>query len=292
MSLIQSKPRKRWFFAAHSVVSTKLKRQLDRALKEKQRDETLVAKLEWRLAYNWYCGGRYSDAYPILSNICASTTMRKSKGLEITQTLSFKNLVTARCCLFLFYETKDHKYLKQSYNYYQTSIETMEYDLFAMFRLPMILLEFGRVMEHYGSFEPALGLYSRVLANFPNFRGYFIIMYRTAVIGKYIGEMQDKGGREQWLEKCIDILQFLLEALPRGICDVRIIIPLIDIMCRRCTLSCFTACAWNSRPTRPIDFERMVYINLSLISVSDSADQSLTLHMTTSKNGSLNQRRG
>eukprot|EP00602_Paraphysomonas_sp_CaronLab_P013879 CAMPEP_0185043286 /NCGR_PEP_ID=MMETSP1103-20130426/42818_1 /TAXON_ID=36769 /ORGANISM="Paraphysomonas bandaiensis, Strain Caron Lab Isolate" /LENGTH=888 /DNA_ID=CAMNT_0027583441 /DNA_START=499 /DNA_END=3162 /DNA_ORIENTATION=- len=93
-----------------------------------------------------------------------------------------------------------------------------------MFRLPQVLQEFGKVMEHYGAFQAAMETYSKILNNFPNYRGYFHVMFRTTIVGKYIAEYSDARRSEEFINQCIDTLQFLLEALPVGIDDIHAIL--------------------------------------------------------------------
>ena len=65
-------------------------------------------------------------------------------------------------------------------------------------------------------------LYTKILTNFPHFRGYFDAMYRSCIVGKHIAELMiPSKQREETLNKCIDMLQFLLESLPISINEVR-----------------------------------------------------------------------
>ena len=54
--------------------------------------------------------------------------------------------------------------------------------------------------------------------------GYFHVIYRTAVVGKYIAEYSDAQKREAFVEQCCDVLGFLLEALPLGLDDVHVVL--------------------------------------------------------------------
>eukprot|EP01038_Epipyxis_sp_PR26KG_P014580 gene14580-19581_t len=132
--------------------------------------------------------------------------------------------VAGKCCVYLFLQNQTHTYLENAHFHYQNSIEHMPADLFAMFKLPSVLLEFGKVLEYYGAVEAAIELYSKILTSFPNFRGYFDALYRTAIVGLYISSMtQDSKAKEETVGKSIDILQFLLEALPSSIREVDVI---------------------------------------------------------------------
>ena len=73
-----------------------------------------------------------------------------------------------------------------------------------------------------------LELYSRILTNFPNFRGYFDAMYRSGIIGKHLSELiTNPKDKEEMLNKSIDIFSFLLEAVPPSIDEVMILFQFI-----------------------------------------------------------------
>ena len=82
--------------------------------------------------------------------------------------------------------TESHFHLESAYHHFQHSIETLTMDLSAMHFLPIIFYEFARMLELFGSFEASLELYSRILTNFPMYRGYFDAFYRSAILGIYI----------------------------------------------------------------------------------------------------------
>lgn len=68
------------------------------------------------------------------------------------------------------------------------------------------------------------------IINMPHlFIGYFHVLYRTAVVGKYIAEYSDSAKKESFLEQCCDTLSFLLEALPAGLDDVQVV--LLYVLC-------------------------------------------------------------
>lgn len=50
------------------------------------------------------------------------------------------------------------------------------------------------------------------------------MIYRTAVVGKYIAEYSEAQKRESFVEQCCDVLGFLLEALPLGLDDVHVVL--------------------------------------------------------------------
>jgi hypothetical protein len=87
--------------------------------------------------------------------------------------------------------------------------------------IPSLLYEFAMVMELFGAFESALEVYSQILSLHAMFKGYFDAMYRTAVIGKHIADISESvANKDENLNKCVDVLQFLLEALPESINEV------------------------------------------------------------------------
>jgi hypothetical protein len=135
------------------------------------------------------------------------------------------HLTAARCCVHLFKQTKSHYHLEHAYRHYTNSIETLHIGLATMFKLPTILLEFGKMLEDYGALQPALDIYGRILTSFPNSRIYFDAMYRCTIVGRSVAErLSDLEEREGMINKCIDMLQFLLEAVPETINDIHIII--------------------------------------------------------------------
>lgn len=204
-----------WIWAISRIITENIQYILDYS-DYYQLDTQQKKHQQWRLAYNYYNAGEYQIAWPLLYQICSEEITYWIS----TEVISNYNLITARCSLEMYFETRDKIYLHHAYNFYQVSIETMKFDIYAMFRLPQVLQEYGIVMEHYGAFEAAMTTYSKILSNFPNYRGYFHVMYRTTIVGKYIAEFSETAKSEQFIGQCIDTLQFLLEALPVGINDV------------------------------------------------------------------------
>jgi hypothetical protein len=215
MFRFRKKAVKRWQWACHKTIAGHIQYYLDYP-EHYELDSGGIKHQTWRLAYNYFCGGEFALAWPLLHQICAEEITYWIS----TETISNYNLTAARCSLEMYFETRDRLYLHHAYNYYQAGIETMKFDIYAMFRLPLVLHEFGQVMEHYGAFDAAMSTYSKIVNSFPNFRGYFHVMYRTTVVGRYIAEFSDATKSEQFIGQCIDTLQFLLEALPVGIDDV------------------------------------------------------------------------
>ena len=161
-------------------------------------------RAKWRLGVNLYKSGYYFKAAPLLDfiskggaigegerKIKIETLTRAGKSIdyimhETMDKRSEVHLAAARCCKFLFFETKAHYHLEAGYGHYADCVETMGADLSTMFRLPAVLYEFSSLLENYGAMKPALELYSKILSNFPNFKGYFDAMYRAAVVGKHL----------------------------------------------------------------------------------------------------------
>lgn len=212
---LRRKSVKLWLWSCHKIIANRIQYYLDYP-EHYGLDQQAIRHQTWRLAFNYYCGGEFSLAWPILYNLC---TEERIYWIS-TEVISQYNLITARCSLEMYFVTRDRLYLHHAYNFYQVSIETMKFDIYAMFRLPMVLHEFGEVMEHYGAFDAAMKTYSKIVTNFPNYRGYFHVMFRTTIVGKYIAEYSDSTKAEEFIGQCIDTLQFLLEALPVGINDV------------------------------------------------------------------------
>ena len=135
----------------------------------------------------------------------------------------------ARCCVGLFKTTKMHYHLNAAYGHYQRSIECLtvpneSYDMSTTLRLPVIYFELGELFELFGSMESALNIYSRSMNEFPHSRNYFDHMYRSCLVGRHLMEITtNEKGKEDMLNRCIDMLQFLLEALPTHIDEANII---------------------------------------------------------------------
>lgn len=204
----------RWYKAVHSTIVS--------ALCQKQADvkpnSPEALHLTWRLGFNLYAASNYEEALPLLEKV---------SELEVffgddPNINSFIHQTAGRCAVQLFHQTQKHAILEKAYLQYQYAVETMVMNLYTMFKLPLLLLEFGRVLEHYGAFEAANDLYTRILGNFPNFRGYFDALYRSAIVGRHLASLlpDNSAAKDEAMNKCLDILQFLLEALPSSISDV------------------------------------------------------------------------
>jgi hypothetical protein len=211
---------KRWHYAVFKTAAAASQERLDEGLQSGW-DEYNILWLKWRVAFNLYKDGRdLLQAWTILEELCRE----ENASYFLTEYVSAFNLCMGKVCLELYYETRDRNYLNYSYFYNQRGVETMRYDLYAMFKLPEVLQYFGRVMEHYGAFDASMEVYNKVLTNYPNYKGYFHVIYRTAIVGKYIAEYSDAQKRESFIEQCCDTVGFLLEALPVGLDDVHVVL--------------------------------------------------------------------
>ena len=158
-----------WHYAAYRTVANACEERLDEALASGW-DEYNVLWLKWRLAYNLYLDGRdLHEAWTLLEEICRE----ENASYFLTEYVSAFNLCMGKVCLELYYETRDRSYLSYSYYYNQRGVETMRFDIYAMFKLPEVLQYFGRVMEHYGAFEASMEVYNKILTNYPNYRGIY-----------------------------------------------------------------------------------------------------------------------
>ena len=185
--MVQNKVCKLWYKAVHVTIANTLKKELNHLQKKRNPDETKVRLLTWRIAYNLYFGGQYHEAFEMLVELCNTIDEVKSEEIA-SRSISFLNLTVARCAMRLYIETAHRSYLTLCYEYYHMGIDTMEYEVSIKVRLPSVLSELGKVLEHYGNFNAALEIYTNLITNFPSFRGFFQAMYRTAIVGKYMSE--------------------------------------------------------------------------------------------------------
>ena len=255
--------RLRLWKAAYTVIVEKLEADLQRdrqngfRMSKKNRDH-----VEWRLGYNLYQAGRYFEATDKLKlasqggsvgRQTMADRMKKKNALvaandgklikdgakveeaeklaeEIAEGpimhTNFKvHRTAARCAVELFKETSSHYHLEAAHKHYENSIQNMPAGLVAFFTLPPLLFEFAKMCELYGAFQAALELYSKIITGFPNYRGYFDTMYRICLCGRHIAEVtKDPKTSDDLLNKSLDMLQFLLEAVPPTIEDSHIIL--------------------------------------------------------------------
>ncbi len=231
-SKVYRRGQKRWYSAVHQVIVANIREKITTIVKDRRGNIIILTDEEklhqqWRLGYNLFASNSFYEALDILEKVCANGEKGledRKNGIESISKDSNHHLIAGRCCVELFLITNSHYHLESAYRHFQNSIERLPVDLTTMFKLPAILFEFGRMLELYGSFEAAMDLYSRILTNFPNYRGYFDVMYRSAIVGKYIADITvNAKDKEDTLNKCIDIFQFLLEALPLTINDVHVV---------------------------------------------------------------------
>ena len=231
-SKVYRRGQKRWYRAVHQVIVGNIRANMTRIIQDRKGNIIKLTEEEklhqqWRLGYNLFASDSFYEALDILEKVCANGEQgleNRKNGIESVSKNSNHHLIAGRCCVQLFLITTAHYHLESAYRHFQNSIERLPVDLTTMFKLPAILFEFGRMLELYGSFEAAMDLYSRILTNFPNYRGYFDVMYRSAIVGKYIADITvNAKDKEETLNKCIDIFQFLLEALPLSINDVHVV---------------------------------------------------------------------
>ena len=241
-----SRAQERWWKAGFNTIVSDIKVKYDPKSYSRLDDKEKL-HLDWRLGLNLYRSHKYFDAINILEKVCNNGKLPKPKEDKNAKQDKTKkksiheeeeeeeedsvhpesdvHLTAARCCVQLFKQTKSHYHLEHAYRHYTNSVETLHIGLATMFKLPTILLEFGKMLEDYGALQPALDIYGRILTSFPNSRIYFDAMYRCAIVGRSVAErITDQEEREAMLNKCIDMLQFLLEAVPESINDIHIII--------------------------------------------------------------------
>lgn len=189
-----------------------------------------VTYLKWRQAYHLYKAELYHEALEILKNygLEEGRLLAKcdhGKFVHFMEHTSNVALTAARCCYKLFLVTKSHYYLEHAYEHYESVIAHFRVDMAMYLMLPPVLMEFGRLLEHYGAFPAATEIYNNIMRVFPTTREYFTVMYRCCIVGVYVAEIaSDDVYKADLLNQCIDMLQFLLEALPESINDVHIVI--------------------------------------------------------------------
>lgn len=204
-----------------SVVYTVISNTYLRNFRKDPSQETLATK--WRLGYNLYCSEKYLDALKYLSEVCTEIEGNPASSFEDDFRSKFSSifLISARCTFRLFLLTQKHYHLEAAYHKYERSIKNLPIDFLTAIRLPSILFEFCRLLECYGSFESALMTYGKILASFQNYKGYFDVMYRSAIVGKFVSSrVTEVAKRQDMIKQCLDIIQFLLEAVPPTINEV------------------------------------------------------------------------
>ena len=193
-------------------------------------DHMNVTYLRWRLAYNLYKAKLYYDAIEILQSLTlddARTIAKCERGSykHFMEHMTDISLTAARCCYKLFLQSKSHYHLEHAYGHYQNALTNFRVDMSMYLMLPPVLIEFARLLEHYGAFPAATEIYNNLLRTFPTNREYFTILYRCSIVGTYVSELDgEEKERADTLNQCIDVLQFLLEALPDNINEVHVVL--------------------------------------------------------------------
>jgi tetratricopeptide (TPR) repeat protein len=172
-----------WFKAIHLTVYDQLKTRVD---KLKNRNSRKGVHLQWRIAYNLFYAGDLFGAITIFDTILADES-----SFLIND--SFVHQMAGRCCTKLFLSTESHYHLENAHMHYQNAVDTMVVNLTTMFKLPVLFMELGNVLEFYGAFESAIEVYNRIMTNFPNFRGYFDALYRTAIVSRHLASCMPAG---------------------------------------------------------------------------------------------------
>eukprot|EP01032_Pedospumella_encystans_P013617 gene13617-15667_t len=217
-SKVYTENQQRWYRAVYSTIAKKLEAEL----LDTKSNTPVHDHLRWRLAVNLYNSYEYERAYPLFEELAALEHIFFTDDNNITSLVYQR---TGRCAAQLFYKTLEYKYLEQAYVYYQKAVQSMVISLFTMYNLPVLLLEFGRILEDYGAFQASIDIYTRILTSFPNFRGYFDALYRSAIVGRHLASlMPESPAKDESVNKCLDIIQFLLEALPASISDYQIVL--------------------------------------------------------------------
>lgn len=196
--------------------------------------------LRWRVGWYLYKLERFEECIESLTQLCDDVyaiedAKERKKLTQLTADhYHLIHLTIARCGLQMYLATNDYDMLVTSHEEYEDAMINLTVDLSAMLRLPPVMMEHARVLEFYGSFDSALEVYGKVLTNFPTFKGYFDALYRTAIVGLHMAAVKktvagtDGASKaveiEEAVDKCIDIFQFLLEALPTNIDEVHIVL--------------------------------------------------------------------
>lgn len=215
--------RERWKWTVYRVICLSIKKRISRYQRSKKANSLAkITYLEWRLGFNLYKSGRYEKAVAYLESTCCGEKLERSAEEEVfVHPDSDVHLAAARCCVCLYNESKEHDYLTRAYRHYQNTIDKM-HAFPSIVELPSVLFEFSLMLEEFGAFQAAADLYTRILGNFLSYRGYFDVLYRSAIVGKHLSSMSETTVEQtELLGKATQALLFLLEALPTHINEVR-----------------------------------------------------------------------
>jgi tetratricopeptide (TPR) repeat protein len=210
------------------VICITIKEHLSRFKSSKKADFRnkhleVIPYLEWRLGFNLFKGGCYEEALILLENVCIGSSVAKNIDELYLHPDSNVHLTAARCCVALHYVTNIHDYLQKAYLHYKHAIDRLEAFPSSII-VPDILYEFSCMLEVYGSIQVSADIYRRILNDFPTYRGYFNCMYRSAVLGKHLSDIDiDAYVQSELLTKSTEALLVLLEALPITINEAHIL---------------------------------------------------------------------
>ena len=251
-----SRARQHWSGAIHKCIVRNLTRRLEFAKVDPKLSQLDRLHIQWRLGFNLFYSRQYYESIAVLEMVClngnSADYVAAKQIARITREASANpdsliaqldedddeellhgnyhvHLLAGRCCVKMFLASAAHYHLENAYKHYQNCIESMtvpnSWEQKTTLRLPVVLHELGHLMEHYGAFSSAIDIYTRIMTEFHNYRGYFDVMYRSALVGRHVSELMSKSeDGDQTLVKCIDMLQFLLEALPATIDESHIIL--------------------------------------------------------------------
>lgn len=195
-----------------------------------------LLRIRWRIGQNLYHLNRYEESIrqlqAVWDDLLEIEDMKERRlvtkiNAEQTHTI---HLTIGRAAVQLYLIDFTHKWLEVAQQHYELAVQFIKFDLSAMIVVPTVLLEYGRVLEMYNSFDSSLDVYGRILTNFPTFRGYFDALYRTGIVALHIASVRkndsnaNKVSIEETIDKCVDIFQFLLEALPPHLEEIHVIL--------------------------------------------------------------------
>ena len=182
--------------------------------------------LTWRYGWNLYRTEQYDLAMPQLEEACSGSTyglslISSGMAKEYIHPNSDVHLTAARCAMKLYALDGAHDHLDVAYRHYTNTIQQLGIHI-SIARLPGILHEFATMLEQYGSYDASLDLYRRVLTTFPYYKGFFEIMYRSAMVGKHLSNAMsiESGDRETVLNQCAYSVGLILEAVPVTINEI------------------------------------------------------------------------
>lgn len=141
-----------WHKSIYLIIISIIKEKLNKT-KVTQNNETdknleYEQHLKWRLALNLYLLGDYEESCRLFHEITIEEIMNNNRYHN--QIISYIYQIAGRCNVQMFLKTFDHSYIEVSYKYYKNAVENLNINFFTVIKLPILLLEFGRVLEYYG----------------------------------------------------------------------------------------------------------------------------------------------